>query len=229
MKSQKKIFLINFIILSLTIVATTNLASATTSYPYSVNIGDKIDYHVDILENGTNKGPINIFGLNLTQGDNFQMQIFTGKAQSTNYAGSDFTIKFLKGDKASVEIPGSGYLYTSNKTFWSTYKNISLDIGNEVYKLTQTNNSISYSWTLNADNFVSIQFDPTNGLVNSYERMTTSGPYNYTHIKFVNGSSSSLFNDVPLLSNVPGFEVSSLLISVFFIVLVSILIRKKKK
>lgn len=209
-------------------VTTRNLASNTATYPYSVNIGDKIDYHLEILQNGTNKGPINVFGLNFSQGDNFQMQIFTGKAQPTNYEGSDFTIKFLKGNNASAEMPGSGYLYTSNKTFWSTYKNSSLDIGNEVYKLTRTNDSITYSWTLNADNFVSIQFNPNNGLITTYERMTTSSPYNYTHIKFVNGTSSGLLNNVPFLSNVSGFDVTSGLIALTIMATIIYALKRKR-
>lgn len=197
------------------------ISNATIVYPYSVSIGDKIDYHVDILVNGSNTKNINIFGLNLSQGDNFQIEVFTGKAQSSNYIGTDYTVKFIKGDNKSIAFSGSSLLYTSNSTFWQSYKNASQDIGGQVYQLTRLNDSITYSWTSNADNFNKISFSTKNGLVTSYERATTSGPYNYTHFKFTKGTGS-------FLGNIPGFESQSAVIALFVVTITIIILRKKK-
>ncbi len=226
MKNQQLLNISILVIFFACSFSSTSGVSAVTYYPFSVKIGDKIDYHVDILQNGTNKGPINVFGLNLTQGDNFQIEIYTGVAKSTYYLGSDYTIKFVKGDKESNSVSGSSYLYTSNETFWQLYKNTTQDIGGQVYELTRLNNSITYSWTSNADNFVKIEFNPSDGLVKSYERADTTGNYNYTHFKFTKGS-GGLFNDVPLLSNVPSFDIPISLFSLFVGAIISINIKKK--
>ena len=221
MKNKKFLFILNIIIFGLALLSNAQVGSAVTYYPYSVKIGDKIDYHIDTLVNGTNKGSINVYGLNLSQGDNFQIEIFTGVAQSTNYVGSDYTIKFIKGDQESAVVSGASYLYTSNSTFWDKYQNTTSDIGGQVYELTRVNTSITYSWTSNADNFITIKFNPNDGIMTSYERKTTSGPYNYTHIKFTKGKGD-------LLSNIPGFELSSSVIALLFIVTVTYQLKKKK-
>lgn len=203
---------------------TTNVkvSNATATYPYSVSIGDKIDYHVDTLVNGSNTKNINIFGLDLSQGDNFQLEIFTGKAQSSNYIGIDYTVKFVKGTNKSVAFSGSSLLYTSNSTFWDSYKNSSQDIGGQVYQLTRLNDSITYSWTSNADNFNKISFSTKDGLVTSYERATTSGPYNYTHFKFTKGTGD-------FLSSIPGFENQTVYITLFVVATIFLLRRKSKR
>ena len=221
MKNKKLFFILIILIFGLGLFSNGQIGFAVTYYPYSVKIGDKIDYHMDTLVNGTNKGPINVYGLNLSQGDNFQIEIFTGVAKSTNYVGSDYSIKFIKGDQESNAISGASYLYTSNKTYWDEFKNTTSDIGGKVYELTRVNNSITYSWTSNADNFITIKFNPNDGIITSYERKTTSGPYNYTHIKFTKGSGN-------LLSNIPGFELPTGLIALVFIGIIAFQLKKKR-
>ena len=216
MKRNLALYYLILLIFSLSFLTSTSFVSAVTYYPYSVKIGDTIDYHVDILKNGTKTGPINIYGLNLSQGDNFKIQIFTGKANSQNYVGSDYTIKFLKGDQESIAIPGSSYLFTSNQTFWEQYKNTTQDVGGQVYELTRLNNSITYSWTQNADNFIKIEFNPKDGLINTYEQATTSGPYNYTHFKFSKGSGG-------FLDNIP-----TGILTLFILTTFSLYIKKRK-
>ena len=212
-------------VLSLSILFTPEIAQATTIYPYSVKIGDTVDYHVDTLKNGTKTGPLNVYGLSLSQGDNFQMEIFTGVAQSTNYLGSDYSIKFIKGDNKSIALNGASYLYTSNKSFWDLYSNSSQDIGGQVYTLTRINNSITYSWTLNADNFITITFNPNDGLLTSYERATTNSNYNYTHFKFSKGSSGF---SIPGIGNVPGYELPASILALLSMSTVIILHKKRQ-
>ena len=221
MKFGKLQFLTVIAVFGLLLTTNVQVSNAAVVYPYSVNIGDKIDYHVDTLVNGSNTKNINIFGLKLSQDDNFQLEIFAGKAQSSNYIGTDYTVKFVKGTNESIAFSGASLLYTSNSTFWESYKNTSQDIGSQVYQLTRINNSITYSWTLNADNFNKISFSANDGLVTSYERATTTGPYNYTHFKFTKGTGD-------FLSNIPGFGGQSVVFSIFAIA-TTFLIRRKTK
>ena len=221
MKNKNVLVLIISVIFVFSLVSSINDVSGVAEYPYSVKIGDKISYHIDILKNGTNKGPINIYGLNFSQGDNFKIEVFTGVAKSTSYVGTDYTIKFLKGDQESIAISGSSYLYTSNKTFWEQYKNTTQDIGGQVYELTRLNDTITYSWTKNADNFIKIEFNANDGLIRTYEQATTSSPYNYTHFKFSKGTGG-------LLDNIPGFDISTGILTLFVLTTFSLYIKKRK-
>ena len=83
MKKVKAMFFITISIFMLNILLTPQIGqSIFVNYPYSVKIGDKIDYHLDILTNGTETGTYNVFGLNMTQGDNFQLEIFDAIASN---------------------------------------------------------------------------------------------------------------------------------------------------
>jgi hypothetical protein len=220
MKNKTLLMIITISIFVFSIITNTSLVSAV-NYPYSVEIGDKLDYHVDILKNGTVVKPAYVYGLNLTEGDNFQMEIFDGMANSTSYTGADFTVRFLKDSETSIKYPGTGFLYTNNATFWESYTDTKSDIGGQIYQLTRSNNSISYSWTQNADNFVKIQFDPNTGIISTYERKSDSPAYNYTHFKFSKGTGD-------ILSNIPGFEYPVVLVSFLTFVTISIQLKRKK-
>lgn len=210
-------FLTLFIVFCLLFSTNLKIGQAATVYPYSVQVGDKIDYHVDVLTNGSSVGPINVLGLDLKQGDNFQLEIFKGVAQSNNYVGSDYLVKFIKGSNESIAFSGSSLLFTSNSTFWDTYKNASQDIGGQIYQLTRTGTLITYSWTQDADNLNKISFNTTDGLVTSFERKASSG-YNYTDFKFTKGAQNSL----------PGFDIEESIVSLFSIVAILMVLKRKK-
>jgi hypothetical protein len=79
-------------LISIFLLAGTSTNVSAVVHPYSVAIGDKIPYTAVILKNGTSVEPLFIQGLNLTQGDNFEMEIFDGPGSPTSYWGNDFEI-----------------------------------------------------------------------------------------------------------------------------------------
>ena len=190
-------------------------------YPYSVKIGDKIDYHLDTLRNGTEKGTFPVDGLNLTEGDNFQLEVYDTVANPSSPIGADFTLRFDKGSDKSNTFSGAFFLYTSNETYWSATANQSFSFLSVLWSFSHTNTSATYSATQNADNFITVTFNPKDGLVTSYEAKSSSASGNYTHIKFTKGSGG-------LLSNIPGFEASSGLVALIFMATVAYTLKRKK-
>jgi hypothetical protein len=187
-------------------------------HPYSVAIGDKIPYTATILKNGTSVEPLFIKGLNLTQGDNFEMEIFDSSANPTSYWGNDFEVRFVKGEEKGDTFGAQSILFTSNKTFWDDFSNATTDIGGTIYQVTIENNTGTFSWTTDADNFVTVKFDTNDGLVTEFERKSSGTLFNYTHFKYVKGS----------VSTTPGFEIAIIFPSLTVLVLV-IFVRNKKK
>jgi len=209
-------FLITFLVGFLFFSSTTSVMGA--EYPYSVSTGDKISYNVTILKNGTDADWLIVKGLNLSKGDNFYIEIFDRPANPSFPYGSEFEIRFVKGDDNGDSFQGNSMIFTSNTTFWeSSSTNKSFDVGGTIYSYTYEGNLATWAWTTDADNFVIVTFDITDGLLQSFERKTDNFAfYGYTHFKFLKGSKSSI----------PGLELPIFAIGMLFIVLV---IRRNKR
>lgn len=217
MKKNLRFFVIPAIISIFLLAGTTSNVTAV-NYPYSVSIGDKIPYKVTILRNGTSVEPLFVKGLNLTEGDSFDMEIYdSSTVNPTSYWGLEFDVRFVKGDEKGIVFGAQSILFTSNKTFWDSYTNTSQDIGGTQYQVTIENNTGIFSWTTNADNIITVKFDTNNGQMTTFERKTTSSAFNYTHFKFEKGTAST-----------PGFEIVIVLPAILFFTTI-FMIRNKKK
>ena len=228
MKKVKAMFFITISIFMLNILLTPQIGqSIFVNYPYSVKIGDKIDYHLDILTNGTETGTYNVFGLNMTQGDNFQLEIFDAIASnsSTSPIGGGYTLRIDKGDAHSNTFPGDLFIYTNNATYWTKQGNYSFNWFGTIVEYTGTSNNGEFSSTTNADNFAIWKFDQSTGYLTSYEAKTSDTTGNYTHIKMTKGSSGI---SIPGIGNVPGFELSASFLALLSISTL-IVIRKKRQ
>ena len=199
--------------------------SILVNYPYSVKIGDTIDYHMDILTNGTATGNYNVFGLNMTQGDNFQLEIYDAQASNSSYSpiGEGYTLRLVKGNSHSSTFPGTFFIYTNNATYWKAQTNYSFNFLGTIVEYTGTGTTGEFSGTTNADNFAKWAFDTTTGYLTSYEAKTSDTTGNYTHIKISKGSSGI---SIPGIGNVPGFELSA---SFLALLSISTLIVLRKK
>ena len=198
-------------------------SAVVVNYPYSVKIGDTIDYHIDTLRNGTTKGSLPVYGLNLTEGDNFKMEIYDGVSTPSTPYGEDFVVRLTKGAQSSELLSGLFLLYTSNETYWNTVKNASYDYLGIIFSFSHTNKSATYSAIQNADNYEKFEFNPKDGLLISFEFKTTDTSGNYTQLKYTKGSSSGLF------SNIPGFELPTGLIALFFMATIAYQMKRKKQ
>ena len=187
-------------------------------YPYSVSTSDKLPYNVTVLKNGSYTGWLMVKGLNLSAGDNFYMEIFDRPANPTTPYGTQFTIRFVKGDENGDTFPAQSVVFTNNKTYWQdTATNNSFDVGGTIYSYAYEGDIATWSWTTDADNFVTVKFNINEGILTSYERKTENfGFYGYTHFKYVKGSGSPI----------PSFELPISIISLFIVISV---IRNRKK
>jgi hypothetical protein len=187
-------------------------------YPYGVSTGDKLSYNVTVLKNGSYTGWLIVKGLNLSVGDNFYMEIFDRPANHTTPYGTQFTIRFVKGEENGDTFPANSVIFTNNKTYWQdTGTNDSFDVGGTIYSYSYEGDIATWSWTTDADNFVTVKFNINDGILTSFERKTDNFlGYGYTHFKYVKGSTSGI----------PGFELPLSIISLFALMTV---IRSRKK
>ncbi len=216
---RKRIILLSPIVLLITLILLSSTVSiSAVTYPYSVEIGDKITYNVVELKNGTNADWLIVKGLNLSKGDNFHIEIFDRPANPTIPFGTEFEIRFVKGEENGDPFPGNSMIFSNNKTYWQhSSTNSSFDVGGTIYSYTYEGDVATWSWTTDADNFVTVKFDINDGLLKSFERKTDNfGFYGFTHFKFVKGSKSPI----------PGFELSVTAIS---ILIVANVLRRKRK
>jgi hypothetical protein len=216
--NKNKLLITTTIFLSGLILFSSLAPVTATVYPYSVSTGDKIPYHVTELKNGTYTGWLMIWGINLSKGDNFFMEIFDRPANPTLPYGTQFTIRFVEGDDNGVTFSAQSVIFTNNKTYWEdTGTNKTYDIGGTIYSYAYEGNIATWSWTTDADNLVTVTFDITDGLLQSYERKTENFAfYGYTHFKYEKGNTSSI----------PSFELPVSILGMFVLMAV---IRYRKK
>ena len=216
MNKRKIIFTLTTFLLTL-ILFSPLLSVTAVDYPYSASIGDKIPYNITELNNGSYDGWLWVWGLNISAGDNFFMQMFDRPAIPTTPFGSEFSIRYVKGNDNGKEFSGQSLIFTNNKTYWeNSLTNSSFDVGGTIYSYTHEGDIATWSWTTDADNFVTVKFNINDGLLQSYERRTDDfNFYNYTYVKFVKRSST-----------IPGFELPVFIIGLFIVVTV---IRNRKK
>ncbi|MHA1977876.1 MAG: hypothetical protein ACW98F_03775 [Candidatus Hodarchaeales archaeon] len=216
--NKRTYFAISNVILSGLIVFASTIPVTAVEYSYSVSTGDKIPYNITELENGSYNGWLWVWGLNVSDGDNIFMQIFDRPATPTTPFGSQFTIRFVKGNENGIEFTGQSLIFTNNKTFWeNSLTNNSFDVGGTIYAYSHEGDIATWSWTTDADNFVTVKFDINDGLLQSYERRTDDFSfYNYTYLKYVKGSKSSI----------PSFELPISIIGLFIVLAV---VRTRKK
>ncbi len=215
---NRKCLVTSTIFLAILVLFSSLMPVTAVVYPYSVTTGDKIPYNVTALKNGSYTGWLMVWGINLSVGDNFFMEIFDRPANPTTPFGTEFTIRFVKGDNNGVTFAANSVIFTNNKTYWeSSATNSSFDVGGTIYSFTYEGDIATWSWTTDADNFVTVKFDINDGLLQSYERKTENfNSYGYTHFKYEKGGTSSI----------PSFELPISIISLFIVLAV---IRKRKK
>ena len=214
---RRKINLYIVILFLGSVLVSSTVSVSAAVYPYSVSTGDKIAYNVVELKNGTDVDWLIVKGLNLSRGDNFFMEIFDRPANPTTAFGTDFTIRFVKGEENGDTFPGNSLIFSNNKTYWQDSTNLTFDVGGTIYSYTYEGDTATWSWTTDADNFVKVTFDINDGLLQSFERKAEDfNLYGHTHFKFVKGS----------ISPIPSFEVPVTIASIF---LVTIILRNKRR
>jgi hypothetical protein len=214
---KRKVLVTSTIFLAFLMLFSSLMPVTAVVYPYSVSTGDKLPYNVTALKNGSYTGWLMVWGVNLSVGDNFFMEIFDRPANPTTSFGSQFDIRFVKGDENGVVFQANSVIFTNNKTYWQdSGTNSSFDVGGTIYSYSYEGDIATWSWTTDADNFVTVKFNINDGILTSYERKTEAfSSYGYTHFKYVKGSSS-----------IPGFELPLSIISLFIVITV---IRNHKK
>jgi hypothetical protein len=83
---KRKVLVTSTIFLAFLMLFSSLMPVTAVVYPYSVSTGDKLPYNVTALKNGSYTGWLMVWGVNLSVGDNFFMEIFdrpahTGKIQ----------------------------------------------------------------------------------------------------------------------------------------------------
>ena len=115
---KRKVLVTSTIFLAFLMLFSSLMPVTAVVYPYSVSTGDKLPYNVTVLKNGSYTGWLMVKGLNLSAGDNFYMEIFDRPANPTTPYGTQFTIRFVKGDENGDTFPAQSVVFTNNKTYW---------------------------------------------------------------------------------------------------------------
>ena len=124
--NKRNILVTSSFFLSLIMLFSSVIPTKAVIYPYSVETGDKIPYNCTILKNGSYTGWLMVKGLNLSSGDNFEMEIFDRPANPTLPYGTQFTIRFVKGEENGDTFSAQSVIFTNNKKgrffkfYWSS-------------------------------------------------------------------------------------------------------------
>ena len=225
-ENMKKITLITlsaFVIIMCMILPVTQTIGATT-YPYNVKVGDKLNYKVTTLIKGTTAVSADPFGagFNLSQGDTFQVEIYSIPFPMSNYVGQGIMVRIDKGNLTGLTTFDS-YIYhllhTANKSFWIAFVPNFPDtlISGYTYhnELQNSNNTVFASYTKNSDDKFEFTFDSNTGLLQAFDWYVPSG--SFSHLAFSSVS-----------TGLPGFEVPIFIMGIFVTTAIVMHFRRSK-
>ena len=207
------------VIVAMMLFSLSHAASAVV-YPYSVKIGDKISYKATTVKKGTSQGSYNLSGLIITEGMEFQLEVFDASASPVTYFGDNHQFKAVSGENKSQAFSGRLFVFTSNASFWTNQSGYTFDSLGTIYAASLENNTriFTYSYVTDAENLIVYKFNIDDGILVKYERKTSSTTTNYTH--FVMEKAGGLFG-------LPGFEVTLFLAGMLSICAL-VVIRKRQ-
>ena len=189
--SFKKVILVFFLVVLGTSFITpvfsvkNNYNEYSGNFTYSVKVGDKLPYKVTILKNGNITQGISVFGLNLSQGDQFYMEILEAKSSFSSAIGSSVKMRFVTDNQTGHSGSGETWIYTNSSSYWRLahengyYGGANSEETLDGYILNQT------AYYDNGKDFVSVAFNIYDGIIEVHDRKTSRVDYyNYTRFRF---------------------------------------------
>lgn len=227
MTTQKLYTGLILLIFALTLFGGTPGMAKTT---FSLEIGEKVQYKVEILKNGTDVAVIDWqnSGLELTEGTKFELELYDVNnplSLDDPYGGLTAKFRIWVGEEKSEPYSAAYQLMYNNATYWEEQfeNSTEWEIFGVKYKASLTEGLVTISYTANADNSMVIKFDAASGLVEEMEQKTSDSA-NYTHMKVVRSSDDLIGN----LEEIPGFELHLLLLSLGMVSVVALFTSKRR-